>query len=102
MGGGGGGGTQLITGAVCHNGTVTSMLGVRGFKMDLLSQTVEGVGMGEATGLQDKRKDARGTWVVQSVKHPILGFSSSHDFMVVGSSPTPSSANSLSLFQISK
>ena len=30
----------------------------------------------------------RGTWVVQSVKHPTLGFSSDHDLRVVRSSPT--------------
>lgn len=29
----------------------------------------------------------RGTWVVRSVKHPVLGFGSGLNLLVVGSSP---------------
>ena len=35
----------------------------------------------------DRIGNNRGTWVAQSVKHQTLGFSSGHDFRVLGSSP---------------
>ena len=38
---------------------------------------------------------SRGTWVVQSVKCPILNFSSGHDLTVMGSSPTLGSAQGM-------
>ena len=44
------------------------------------------------------RGEAKGAWVVQSLKHLTLGFSSGHDLRVVRLNPTSGSMLSKSLF----